>query len=208
MRLGSQRRRLSIVLGLNVAMIAGLVIVGLAAHSLAVLAAGGDYVADSAAIGLGLFAVVIRDRVGPHSKAPTYVALVNGAALLGVSAFVLIAAVRRLIEGTPHIQGLPVLVVSAIATLVMVGGVFVLGTDAGSEDLHMRSVLLDTVADAVAAGAVAVSGGIIYATGRLFWIDSALSGLISIVIGVGAIRLLRDVATALRTGAPITVDDD
>ncbi len=103
----SQRRRLTIVLGLNVAMIAALVIVGLAARSLGVLAAGGDYVADSAAIALGLLAVTIRGR-NTESKAPACVAGVNATALLCVSGFVLVAGIRRLVNGTPEVHGLPV----------------------------------------------------------------------------------------------------
>ena len=189
----SQRRRLAIVLALNLSMIVLLIVVGLSAHSLGVLAAGGDYVADSTAIGLGLLAVTIRDRVGEHSKAPTVVAGVNAAALLAVAAFVLVAGIRRLIEGTPDIQGLPVLIIIAIATAVMLVGVFVLGTGAGREDLHMRSVLLDTISDAVASTAVAVSGLVIYLTGRFFWLDRALSVVIAVVIAFGAGSLLRDV---------------
>jgi cobalt-zinc-cadmium efflux system protein len=204
----SQLRRLTILLALNIAMIVGLVVVGFTAHSLGVLAAGGDYVADSAAIALGIVAVVVRERVGPQSRAPTYVAAVNASALLVVTALVLFEAVRRLVDGTPEIHGLPVLVVSAIAAAVMVVGVVVLGTGAGQEDLHMRSVLLDTVSDAVASAGVAVSGAIIYLTGRYFWLDSLLSLVIAVVIGVGAIRLLASVVTALRTGAPVDVDDD
>ena len=204
----SQRRRLTVVLALNLTMIVSLVLVGLSAHSLGVLAAGGDYVADSTAIGLGILAVTIRDRVGEHSKAPTAVAGINAAALLVVSVLVLAAAVRRLIQGTPDINGLPVLVVSAVATAVMLTGVLVLGTGAGREDLHMRSVLLDTVSDAVASAAVAVSGLVIYLTGRFFWLDSALSAAIAVVVGVGAARLLRDVVRSLRTGAPLDLDDD
>ena len=204
----SQRRRLTVVLALNLTMIVSLVLVGLSAHSLGVLAAGGDYVADSTAIGLGIPAVTIRDRVGEHSKAPTAVAGINAAALLVVSVLVLAAAVRRLIQGTPDIHGLPVLIVSAVATAVMLTGVLVLGTGAGREDLHMRSVLLDTVSDAVASAAVAVSGLVIYLTGRFFWLDSALSAAIAVVVGVGAARLLRDVVRSLRTGAPLDLDDD
>ena len=204
----SQRRRLTIVLGLNVAMIAALVIVGLAARSLGALAAGGDYVADSTAIGLGILAVSIRERKGPESKAPTYVAGINAAALLAVSMFVLVAGVRRLVEGTPEIHGLPVLIVSSIATAVMLVGVFVLGTGAGSEDLHMRSVLLDTIADAVASAAVAVGGAVIYATGRYYWVDSTLSIVIALVVGAGAVHLLRDVIRALRSGVALDLDDD
>lgn len=203
----SQRRRLTILLALNVVMIVGLVIVGFAAHSLGVLAAGGDYVADSTAISLGILAVTLRDRVGEHSKAPTVVAAINASGLLVVSMLVFIEGLRRLITGTPHIHGLPVLIVSAIATGVMVAGIFVLGTASGSEDLHMRSVLLDTVGDALASAAVAVAGLVIYLSGRLFWLDSALSVLIASVIAVGAVRLLRDVALSLRTGQPLNLDD-
>ncbi len=204
----SQRRRLTIVLTLNLAMIVGLVVVGLSARSLGVLAAGGDYVADSTAIGLGILAVAIRDRSGQQSKAPTVVAGLNGGALLVVSVLVFVAGVRRLVDGTPPIHGLPVLVVSAVAAAVMLVGVFVLGTGAGREDLHMRSVLLDTISDAVASAAVAASGLVIYLTGRLYWLDSALSVVISVLIGVGAARLLRDVVGALRTGTPLDLDDD
>ena len=200
----SQRRRLTVVLVLNLAMIAGLVVVGLSAHSLGVLAAGGDYVADSAAIALGILAVTIRQRVGEQSKAPTVVAGINATALLVVSALVLVAGVRRLVQGTPDVQGLPVLVVSTVATVVMLIGVVVLGADSGSEDLHMRSVLLDTVSDAVASAAVAVSGLVIYLTGRLQWLDSALSVLIALVIGAGALHLLRDVAVRRQTMADCT----
>lgn len=204
----SQKRRLSILLGLNILMIASLVIVGFTAHSLGVLAAGGDYMADSAAILLGMIAVAIRDRVGEHSKAPTVVALINGGALLLVTIIVISAAIRRLVNGTPDIHGLPVLIVSAIATVVMVFGALVLGRDAGNEDLHMRSVLLDIVSDALTSAAVAVSGAVIYFTHGLPWIDSVLAILIGLIVGFGAIRLLRDVARALRSGTALGIDND
>ena len=189
-------------------MIVGLVVVGVLSHSLGVLAAGGDYVADSAAILLGIIAVTMRERNGPHSKAPAYVAGLNATALVVVTALVLVEAVRRLIHGTPEIHGLPVLIVSTVATAVMIAGVFVLGTSAGGEDLHMRSVLLDTISDALASAAVAVSGGIIYLTGRFFWLDSLLSIAIGVVIGVGAVRLLASVVSALRHGTDLEIDDD
>ncbi len=42
----SHQKRPSLLLALNLLMITGLVVVGLTAHSLGVLAAGADYVAD------------------------------------------------------------------------------------------------------------------------------------------------------------------
>jgi Co/Zn/Cd efflux system component len=47
----SPARRLAAVLLLNLGLVTALVITGLAAHSLAVLAAGADYLADAAAAG-------------------------------------------------------------------------------------------------------------------------------------------------------------
>lgn len=204
----SQSRRLTLLLSLNIAMIAGLVIVGLRAHSLGVLAAGGDYVADSAAIGLGIIAVVIRDRVGKRSRATTIVAAINASALLIVTGIVVIEAIHRLIAGTPTVHGLPVLIVSLIATVVMVAGALILGADAGTEDLHMRSVLLDTLSDALTSAAVAATGAAIYLTHGTYWLDPTVAIIIGLIIGYGAARLLRDVLTALRTHTPLDIDDD
>jgi cobalt-zinc-cadmium efflux system protein len=54
--------RLSVVLVLNVALVVGLIVVGLTAHSLGVLAAGADYVADAAAIVVSLLAIWLSRR--------------------------------------------------------------------------------------------------------------------------------------------------
>lgn len=201
----SQRRRLAILLALNAALVGVLLVVGLAAGSLGVLAAGWDYLADASAIGLGLLAVRARQR--GHERAPALIAGLNATVLLVGSALVLVAGVGRLVHGSPQVHGLPVLVVSAVATVVMVVGVLVLGTDAGDEDLHLRSVLLDTAADALASAAVAVSGLVIWLTGRWAWLDAALSVVLSLLVGAAAIALLRQVVLSLRTGHPLELDD-
>ena len=51
MRGWSQRRRLGCVLGLNLLMIAALVFAGVSAHSLGVLAAAGDFAAETSTRG-------------------------------------------------------------------------------------------------------------------------------------------------------------
>jgi cation diffusion facilitator family transporter len=191
---------LGCVLALNLVMIAGLVIAGLFAHSLGVLAAAGDFAADSVALILGLVAVTIRDRGhGPRSsRATTAVALINGAALLTVSVLVIVEAVHRLLAGASTVQGLPMLIISVISTIVMLAGALILGLGAGNEDLHMRSVLLDTLADGAAAAAVAVAGGVIALTHRFYWLDPALAAIIAAAIGVAAITLLADGIKELR----------
>jgi cobalt-zinc-cadmium efflux system protein len=89
----------------------------------------------------------------------------------------------------------------------MVVGALILGGDDDDDDdeggdLNMRAVLLDTAADAGAAGAVAVTGAIILATGSLYWLDPAVALLVSVVIAYHAFKLLRQVVVALRTGHP------
>ena len=187
-------------MALNLVMIAGLVIAGLSAHSLGVLAAAGDFAADSVALVLGLVAVTIRDRGdGPRSsRSTTAVALINGAALLAVSVLVIVEAVHRLLAGASIVQGLPMLIISVISTIVMLAGALILGLGAGNEDLHMRSVLLDTLADGAAATAVAVAGGVIALTHRFYWLDPALAAIIAAAIGVAAITLLADGIKELR----------
>jgi cation diffusion facilitator family transporter len=207
-RSASQKRRITAVLTLNLMMIISLVVVGLVSHSLGVLAAGGDYVADSAGLALGLVAIGIRDRVGARSRATTVVAGINAAALTAVTVFVAVGALRRLVAGTPEITGLPVLIVSVVAAAVMGAGVVILGRSAGAEDLHMRSVLLDTMSDALAALAVAVGGVVILITRGWYWVDSAVALVISGLIGYGAVRLIRDVVHALRYGEAVVVRDD
>jgi cobalt-zinc-cadmium efflux system protein len=203
----SQSARLGWVLALNLALIVGLVIAGLAAGSLGVLAAAADTAADASAIVLGLIAIHFRDRHG-KINAPTYVAGVNASLLLIVVIGVVAEAIQRLLEGGHTVQGLPTLIASAAATVVMLICAAILGRGAASEDLHMRSVLLDTLADALAAAGVAIVGAVILTTGRFFWLDAVVAIIISSVIAVGAVRLLGDVATALRTGAPLEITDD
>lgn len=203
----SQSRRVTLVLMLNLAMIAALVIAGLAAHSLALVSEGADFFADSAALGLGLLAIQLRDR-HRNEKATTWVALINGAWLVLLSVWVAVAAVVRLVQGSPEVHGLPVLITSAIAALVMFVAAVILGADAGSEDLHMRSILLDTLADGAAAAVVAIVGAVMAITQRWFWLDAVAAGLVSVIVAVSAVRLLVDVVAALRTGAPYVPEDD
>lgn len=205
----SQQARLSIVLGLNVALIAGLVLVGVSAHSMGVVAAAGDTAADSVALVLGLIAVAMRDRTTHprRSLAIPIVALINAGALLIVAALIAVEAVRRLLRGVSEVHGVPVLVVSVVTMVVLLAGAGVLGVSAANEDIHMRSVLLDTLADAAAAGAVAIAGAVIAFTGRFFWLDPALALFIAVIVAVPSATLCHKAIAALG-GGDVDFDDD
>ncbi|GAA2502277.1 hypothetical protein GCM10009858_45490 [Terrabacter carboxydivorans] len=158
---------------------------------------------------MGLLAIYLRDH-HRNERATTWVALVNALWLLALSVGVAISAASRLISGSPEVHGLPVLVTSAIAALVMLFAALILGADAGREDLHMRSILLDTIADGAAAAVVAAVGAVLAVVNRWFWLDAAAALLVSALIAFAAVRLLRDVIRALRARTAYfpQVDDD
>ena len=202
--------RLAVVLLLNLALVAGLVAAGISAHSVGVLAAGGDYLADAAAIGVSLFAIGLARRPptprrpGGYPRATAYAALLNVTLLLVVVAAVAAGAIGRLVTGPGHVHGLPVLIASGIAALVLLGGGLILRGDADDPEdsegdrANVRAVLLDTLADSAAAGGVAVTGAIILADPALAWLDPTVALVIAAVIGYQALVLIRQVVVALR----------
>jgi len=211
--------RLAVVLLLNLALVAGLVTAGIGAHSVGVLAAGGDYLADAAAIGISLLAIGLarraptRRRPAGHPRATAYAALINVTLLLAVVALVAADAIGRLITGAGHVHGLPVLVASGTAALVMLGaGLILRGDDDAPGDsagdrANMRAVLLDTLADSAAAAGVAVTGAIILVNPGLSWLDPAIALVIAAVVGYHALRLAREVITTLAQEPPAPPPD-
>jgi cobalt-zinc-cadmium efflux system protein len=208
----SRKQRLAVVLLLNLGLVVGLVTVGATAHSLAVLAEGGDYLLDAAGVGVALLAISLSARPASRARpegrpnATSVAALVNAGWLLAFELLVAGAAVDRLITRTPRVDGLPVLVVSGIAAVVMTAGALVLRGDEGDgeareRDLSVAAVLLDTVADAAAAAGVAATGGIILATGGWYWLDPAVALTIAVIVAYHAVALIRKVRNRSRPAA-------
>lgn len=196
----SRDARLGLVLAINLAMVAALVVVGLIAHSLGVLAAAADYVGDAAGVALSLIALNLSRRPR-YPRATSYAALVNASFLLIVCLAVTGEGVDRLVTGSPEIHGLPVLIVSLAAAGAMLLCARILGP-IDAADFNMRSVLLDTLADAAAAAGVAISGAIILAANGVYLLDAAVAIVISVVVGYHAVKLIFEVLGDLAGRAP------
>ena len=206
----TRSQRLLTVLALNLALVAGLVAAGAVAGSLATAATGGDYLLDAAAVGIALLAAWLAGRPRKRPGRPGRVdpvsaaALINAGWLLVLELLVAAAAVTRLAAGTPRVSGLPVLLVSGLAAVVMTAGALILRGDDpdpggdGDRDVSVAAVLLDTVADAAAAAGTAVAGGIILATGGWYWLDPVVALVIALVVAGHAIVLIRKVLGRLR----------
>jgi cobalt-zinc-cadmium efflux system protein len=207
----SRAARLWVVLGINVALIGVLALAGWFAHSLGVLAAAGDYLADAGAVVIALLALWLSRRPptarrpGGYPRATTWAALVNVLLLGGYVVGVVVEGLHRLLTGTPEVAGVAVMLTSAFAAAAMVVAALVLRGDEVDDDdtegdrATMRAVMLDTVADAAAAAGVAVTGAVIAVTGGFFWLDPAVALVIAAVIGYHVVVLLRDVLRTLRT---------
>jgi cobalt-zinc-cadmium efflux system protein len=203
--------RLRLVLGLNLALAAALVVAGFFAHSLGLFAAAGDTVTDIAAVLLSLYAVRLARRspnaqrsFGYH-RSTILAAQANAAAILVVCGVIVVEAVRRL-QDPPTVHGGTVLVVAGIAALVNGVAAWILHGD--SHDLNMRAVLLDTVGDAAANAGVAAAGAVILVTGAYEWLDPAVSIVIAVVIAARAVRLLIQAADVLLESTPAGLDLD
>jgi cobalt-zinc-cadmium efflux system protein len=205
----SRAQRLIVVLALNLGLVAGLVVVGVTAHSIAVLAEGGDYLLDAVGVAVALLAIWLaarpatRTRPGGYPNATSVAALINAGWLLMLELLVAGAALDRLITRRVPVDGLPVLVMSGIAAVAMLIGALVLRGDeedeeGGERDPSVAAVLLDTVADAATAACVAVVGAIILATDGWYWLDPAVALIIAIVVAYHALALIRKVLIRLR----------
>jgi len=197
----SRLRRLFVALILNLSLVAALAAVGITAHSVGVMAAGADYLADAVGIAIAIVAFPLSRR---YPRVHSIAAMVNGGWLFILSAIVVVVATSRLIEGTPSVHGLPVLLMSTIAMIFMLVAAFILKVDLDdeSEDVHeklsSRAVFLDTLADAASAGGVAITGAVILLAHGLDWLDPTVALIIAVVIAFHALRLLTDVRVALR----------
>lgn len=196
----TQDVRLSFVLAINLAMVVALVAVGLLAHSLGVLASAADYVGDAAGVALSLVALRLSRRTHRYPRATSFAALVNASFLLFVTVVVAAEGIDRLVSGSPEIHGLPVLIVSVVAVGAMVLCAGILGS-IEVDEFHMRSVMLDTLADAAAAAGVAVSGAIILIAQGIYWLDAAVALVIALAVGYHALKLILEVLQDLRKGS-------
>ncbi|MBV8892362.1 MAG: cation transporter, partial [Acidobacteria bacterium] len=181
-----------------------LVVTGVQAHSLALLSEAGHNLSDFLALLLSLTAVFLGAR--PPSSTKTYgyhragvlVALVNSASLVIVSFFVFYEAFRRLQHPEPVHAGVMIWV--AAAGVVMNGAIAVLLYRSG-QDVNIRSALLHQVGDTLSTAAVIAGGWAILLTGH-YWIDSALSFGIGVLILWSAFGIIRETLNILLEGTP------
>jgi len=198
-------RALAWVLALTLAFAVVEVVGGLLSGALVLLADAAHMLTDAAAVGLSLFAVWIARRPATPQKTYGYyrleilAALVNGAALIAVTLWIVLEAVRRLGHPEPIRSGLllAVAVAGLVANLVAVA----IMHRAKGESLNVRGAYLHVLSDVLGSVAAIAAGAIVALTG---WLpaDPILSIALSVLILVGAVRLTREAADILLEATP------
>jgi cobalt-zinc-cadmium efflux system protein len=165
----SDRRALLIALALIVALMAGEIVAGIAAGSLALLADAGHLLTDAAALGAAVVASRLASRParGPWTfglgRTEILAAQANGLSLLLLGAWIVYSAVRRLVSPS-HVHGGLVLVVALVGVAVNLLATFVLSR-ADRASLNVRGAYLHIATDLAAFAGTALAGGLVLLTG-------------------------------------------
>ena len=173
--------------------------------SLALLADAGHMLTDAGALGLSLLSAWIALRPASASKTYGYqrweilAALINGAALFGISAWVIIEAVQRIHHPQP-IRAELFLVIAAGGLLVNLVSLFILH-GIKHRSLNARGAYLHVLGDALGSVGALAAAGIILTTGWTL-ADPIVSIALALLILVGAWRLMRESTDVLLEGVP------
>ena len=202
-------RALAIVLGLVLVYVVAEVVGGILTNSLALLADAGHMLSDAAALGLSLFALWIARRPASprHSygfyRAEILAALVNGATLIAIAAFIFVEAVNRF-RAPPPVEGRGVMLVAAGGLVVNLIGLWVL-REGRKKSLNMQGAWLHVLTDALGSVGAILAG---LAVWKLGWriADPVISVAIGLLVIYSSWALLRDAVRVLMEGTPGHLD--
>jgi cobalt-zinc-cadmium efflux system protein len=197
--------RLTAVLGLTLSFMVVEAIGGWLSGSLALLADAGHMLTDAGALGLSLLSAWIALRPANDSKTYGYqrweilAALINGAALFGIAAWVILEAFHRIRHPEP-IRAELFLIVAAGGLLVNLVSLRILhGVRHGN--LNARGAYLHVMGDALGSVGALAAAAVILLTGWTL-ADPIISIALALLILVGAWQLLRESTDVLLEAVP------
>jgi len=182
---------------------------GLWTNSLALLSDAAHVFMDLFALVLSLAAIVLanfpasdRRTYGWH-RAEIFASLINGATLIVIAFGILHEAWGRFW----HPEAVKSKEMFIIATVGLVMNLLAARKLHGHahDDLNVRSAFLHVIGDAIASVGV-IAGGVIMLYTNWYPLDALISAAIALIIGGGAVRILREAGHILLEGVPSHVD--
>jgi len=206
---GRHRPALIAALALSTLVAVAQVIGALITGSLVLVADAAHMTADAAGLGLSLLAAYVAARPPTarrtfgYARAEILAAMANAVLLLGMAAFILVDAIRRLISPVAVDSGL--LIVFGVIALCANAVSLLLLRRGQAESLNVRGAFLEVASDTLGAVAVIVTGVVIAATG-FTRVDSIASIAIGLLILPRTWRLLRETIDVLLEASPRGID--
>ena len=179
-------------------------ITGWLANSLALIGDAGHMLTDSMALAVGALAAWAAKRPPTATlsygwqRAEVLGALFNVVFMYVIVAFIVVAAIQRLID-PPNVEGGSVLLVGTLGLLVNIGVAWLLSR--GEQTLNTRGAMLHVMSDLLGSVAAVGSGIVVLATGWMP-IDPILSMLICVLILVSSTKLLLETLRVVMAGVP------
>jgi cobalt-zinc-cadmium efflux system protein len=206
---GRHRGTLAAVLGITVAIAVGEVAGAVVSGSLVLLADAGHMAADAAGVGLSLLAAYFAGkpatdrRTFGYARLEILAATANALLLLGMAAFIMVAAARRL--ATPEPVGSGLMAVFGCIALAGNGTSMLLLRHAQAESLNARGAFLEVASDTFGALAVLATAAVVAGTG-FTRADPIASLAVGVLILPRTWRLLRDAVDVLLEASPRGID--
>jgi len=194
---------------LNSAFVVIEVIAGLITHSLSLLTDAGHNLGDVAGLALALLAFKLSkvnstsQYTYGYKRSTIIVSFFNALVLFVAVGFIAYEAIMRFMH-PENVDGSTMAWVSLIGIAInaITAYLFVKDKD---KDLNVKGAYLHMAMDAIVSFGVVISGLIIYFT-KIYWIDSAVSLIIAIVILRGTWSLLKDSLRLEMDGVPKEMD--
>jgi cobalt-zinc-cadmium efflux system protein len=202
---GADARRLWIALGLIVSFMAGEVVVGILAHSLALLSDAAHMLTDAGALAMSLVVIRLVKRPAGGNltfglrRAEILSAQANGGTLLILAFLIIYEGIRRLIT-PPSAEGKAILIVAIAGIAVNLVATWQLAK-ANRESMNIEGSFQHILTDLAAFIFTAIAGAVILASG-FTRADGIASLIIAAIMLRAAYGLLRDSGRVLLEAAP------
>jgi len=178
---------------------------GILSNSLALLSDAGHVFADVVALTLSWYGV--RQAARPSSSRMTFgyhrvgviIAIVNAVSILAIAGIILFEAYQRFYQ-QPEVNSVMMLVIAVIGLAANIFVASWLHKEQG-ESLNVKSAFWHAIGDALASVGV-IAGAIIIMLTKLYWVDAAVSILISLIIIFAAWGIFREGMRILLEAVP------
>jgi cobalt-zinc-cadmium efflux system protein len=193
--------------GITVAQIVG----GLLSGSLSLLADAAHNGSDAVSLGISYQARRIarreadRRRTFGYNRAELIGAMINLTTLFVIALYLLYEAVQRFIS-PPEVEGITILIVSAIAFVEDALSVWLLSKDMKGS-LNIRAAFIHLLADTLSTVGV-MAGGLLILFYDVYWVDPAVTAAIAVYIIVHGYIEIRKTIRILVESAPEGFDFD